>query len=35
MYRPYYDCRMQTNEAPAFCPVCEKAVERVILFLTE
>ena len=34
MYRPYYDCRMRTNEAPAFCPVCEKAVEKVILFLT-
>jgi len=35
MYRPAYDCRMRTNEAPAFCAVCEKAVERMILFLTE
>lgn len=35
MYRPAYDCRMRTNAAPAFCPVCEKAVERMILFLTE
>ncbi|MDD3079859.1 MAG: M64 family metallopeptidase [Paludibacter sp.] len=35
MYRPAYDCRMRTNEAPAFCPVCKKAVERMILFLTE
>jgi hypothetical protein len=26
---------MRTNAAPAFCPVCEKAVERMILFLTE
>jgi len=35
MYRPAYDCRMRTNNAPAFCPVCEKAVEKMILFLTE
>ena len=35
MYRPCYDCRMRTNEAKSFCPVCEKAVEKVILFLSE
>ena len=35
MYRPYYDCRMRTNIAPEFCPVCRQAVERMILFLTE
>lgn len=35
MYRPAYDCRMRTNEASAFCHVCEKAVEKMILFLTE
>ncbi|HLP04375.1 MAG TPA: M64 family metallopeptidase [Paludibacter sp.] len=35
MYRPYFDCRMRTNTAKAFCPVCEKAVEKRILFLTE
>ncbi|MCE5331895.1 MAG: IgA Peptidase M64 [Bacteroidales bacterium] len=35
MYRSAYDCRMRTNEAPAFCAVCEKTVERMILFLTE
>lgn len=34
IYRPYFDCRMRTNEAKAFCPVCEKAVERRIKFLT-
>ncbi len=34
MYRPYYDCRMRTNKAPEFCPVCQKAVEKMILFLT-
>jgi hypothetical protein len=35
IYRPYYDCRMRTNEAKEFCPVCKDAVERMILFLTE
>ena len=35
MYRPMFDCRMRTNKAPAFCPVCRQAVERMILFLTE
>lgn len=35
LYRPAYDCRMRTNEAKAFCPVCEKAVESMILYLTE
>ena len=35
MYRPYFDCRMRTNDAPEFCPVCQDAVEKRILFLTE
>lgn len=35
MYRPFYDCRMRTNKAPEFCPVCRQAVEKMILFLTE
>ncbi len=35
MFRPAFDCRMRTNEAKAFCPVCTKSVEKVILFLTE
>jgi hypothetical protein len=35
IYRPYFDCRMRTNTAKVFCPVCEKAVERRIKFLTE
>lgn len=35
MYRPYFDCRMRTNEAKGFCPVCQQAVERMILYLTE
>jgi hypothetical protein len=35
MYRPFFDCRMRTNTAKGFCPVCLKAVEQRILFLTE
>jgi len=35
IYRPSYDCRMRTNNAPGFCTVCEKAVEKMIIFLTE
>ena len=35
MYRPCYDCRMRTNKAPEFCPVCKDAIERMILYLTE
>jgi len=35
IYRPYFDCRMRTNTAKALCPVCLKAVEDRILFLTE
>ena len=35
MYRPSFDCRMCTNKAPEFCSVCQQAVERMILFLTE
>jgi hypothetical protein len=35
IYRPFFDCRMRTNTAKSFCPVCMKAVERRILFLTE
>jgi len=34
IYRPAFDCRMRTNDAKAFCSVCEKAVERMILYLT-
>ena len=35
VYRPSYNCRMRTNEYPAFCPVCQKALERLIVFYTE
>lgn len=35
VYRGFPDCRMKTNAAPAFCPVCQKAIKDMILFYTE
>ena len=35
IYRPTTNCRMKTNEAPGFCPVCQRALERMILFYTK
>lgn len=35
IYRPADDCRMRTNEYPSFCPVCQRAIERIINFYTE
>ncbi len=35
VYRPYPDCRMKTNAAPVFCPVCRRAIARIIEFYTE
>ena len=35
IYRPVTECRMKINEAPAFCPVCQRALERLIKFYTE
>ena len=35
VYRPCQDCRMRTNEYPTFCPVCDRALRRVINFYTE
>ena len=35
IYRPVTECRMKINEAPAFCPVCQRALERLINFYTE
>jgi hypothetical protein len=32
IYSPYENCRMKTNEAPAFCPVCQQAIRKMILF---
>ena len=33
--RPADNCRMRTNEYPTFCPVCQRAICRVIEFYTE
>lgn len=33
VYRPMQDCRMKTNKSPDFCPVCQRAIARVIEFL--
>ncbi len=35
VYRPAMDCRMHTNKAGCFCPVCQRAIARVIEFYTE
>ena len=35
VYRPTQECRMKINEAPVFCPICQRAIRRIILFQTE
>lgn len=35
VYRPCADCRMRTNENPEFCPVCRRAITRLIDFYTK
>ena len=35
VWRAQEDCRMRTNEHPDFCPVCQQALRRLILFYTE
>jgi len=32
IYSPVQDCKMKSNNEKHFCPVCERAAERVILF---
>lgn len=34
VFRPTHDCRMRTNENPEFCPVCQRAIRRLIDFYT-
>jgi hypothetical protein len=34
IYRASFDCRMRTNECPEFCPVCQRALKRMIDFYT-
>jgi len=35
IYRPYPDCRMKTNTAAGFCPVCAKAINDMIDYYTK
>lgn len=35
IYSPFIDCRMKSNNAKGFCPVCSEAIKKVILFYTE
>lgn len=35
VYRAFPDCRMKTNEYKEFCPVCQRAIERLIHFYTD
>lgn len=35
VYRPVETCRMRDNHNPKFCPVCERAIKKVIEFYTK
>lgn len=35
IYRPATECRMKINEAPQFCPVCQRALKNIIYFYTD
>ena len=35
VYRPYEDCRMRSNAHPDFCPVCQRAIRRLVEFYTK
>ncbi len=35
MYRPMYDCLMKSFHGHVFCPVCERAIEKMILYYSE
>lgn len=35
VYRPAHDCLMNTFNGEEFCPVCKRAIERMILFYSE
>ncbi|MCQ2144424.1 MAG: IgA Peptidase M64 [Bacteroidales bacterium] len=34
-WRPYRECRMLNNTAPGFCPVCQRAISRMIDYYTK
>ena len=35
VYRPVQECRMKINEVKEFCPVCQRAIRRLVEFYTE
>ena len=35
IYSPFIDCRMKSNKAKSFCPVCSEAIKKVIRFYSE
>lgn len=35
IYSPFQDCRMKSNIPDSFCPVCSRAIERVINYYTQ
>ncbi|ATV51918.1 M64 family metallopeptidase [Prevotella intermedia] len=35
VYRAFPDCRMRTNQNPNFCPVCQRAITKLVKFYTE
>lgn len=35
IYSPYIDCRMKSNEAGEFCPVCKDAIKKIIDFYSK
>jgi len=35
VYRPTHDCRMRSNQTPDFCPVCQRALRKLIEFYTK
>ena len=35
VYRPVQECRMKVNEVKEFCPVCQRAIRRIIDFYTK
>jgi hypothetical protein len=35
VYSPVMDCRMKTNSAPGFCPVCQESIRKMIMYLSD
>lgn len=35
IYSPVQDCRMKSNDPKGFCPVCERAIRKIVKFYTE